>query len=325
MITSIIYDSNLLDGLFNSEDIEFLRKNNYRQEEIEAEIELASLQKDKIAKYIQAVNNNNEFSKEANPDFFNTSLNIASAASDSICSTINNLNNILNNFNDIEKDILELVVKKDFVKSISETSSFDKLNNKISNFKTTTKQVEEENKEYDLAITKFFVDFKNGTLLKPQKDIEEDMLKIYDVYDVDLKDNLELKISEKDQKVYLPYTKKDIQEFLNDYPNEYTSAKDVIEKEFIEKISVYNKHPVVARFREGYYLSKYKELNSSINSLKFARSIMFRRNLNPTIVAAVRSQKQLEDYLDCLDNNKLDEFNHFKITFEVNPIKSFSL
>ena len=47
---------------------------------------------------------------------------------------------------------------------------------------------------------------------------------------------------------------------------------------------------------------------------------MFRRDLNPTIIAAVRSQKELEDYIECLDNNRLEDFNHFKITFEVNPL-----
>ena len=223
-------------------------------------------------------------------------------------------------FNDIEKDVLELAVKKDTISDEDKLSSILSINNKISDFKNIKAKLEAENNDYNSAIDKFFVSLENGNLLKPKKVTEENTLKVFNVYDSDFRDNLELKISEKDKKVYLPYTKQDLQEFMEDYPNEYPSAKSVVEKEFTEKISIFNNHPVLARFREGYYLSKYKESNSTITALKFAKSIMFRRDLNPTIIAAVRSQKELDDYIDCLDNDRLEDFNHFKIIFEVNPL-----
>lgn len=314
MITSIIYSSNLLDGILGKEDIEFLKNSNSKQDEIEFAIEMSNFKKDEISKYLKSLETDN--SSDTVPSF-EDSFNIASTASKSISATIKNLNSMFNSFNDIEKDVLELAVKKDTIAEEDKTSSILSITSKIVNFKNTKDQLEAENKSYNLDIDKFFTDLENGNLLKPKKNTEEEnTLKVFNVYDSDFKDNLELKISEKDKKVYLPYTKQDLQDFMTDYPNEYPSAKSVVEKEFTEKISMYNNHPTLARFREGYYLSKYKESNSTISSLKFAKSIMFRRDLNPTIVAAVRSKQELEDYIDCLENNALEEFNHFKITFE---------
>lgn len=319
MITSIIYSSNLLEGLFSEEDIEFLKSNNSKQDEIEFAIEMSNFKKEEISKYLKSLEIDNSPENDDMPSF-EESFDTASNASKSISGTIKNLSDIFDGFNDIEKDVLELAVKKDTIAEEDKNASIANIVNKIVNFKNIKNQLETENEEYNSNIDKFFVALENGNLLKPRKSTEEATLKVFNVYDVDFKDNLELKISEKDKKVYLPYTKQDLQEFMEDYPNEYPSAKAVVEKEFTEKISMYNNHPVLARFREAYYLSRYKESNSTISSLKFAKSIMFRRDLNPTIIAAVRSQKELDDYIDCLDNNKLEDFSHFKITFEVNPL-----
>lgn len=135
-----------------------------------------------------------------------------------------------------------------------------------------------------------------------------------------LKDNLELIVSEEKQKVYLPYTRQEILNLLKEYPEDFESPEDVIEKEYIVDISIYNQHPYIARFREAYSLARNKEMKSILESFQFARSIMFRSDINPTIIAAVKSESQLEKYIECLDNNKLEDFNCFKIKFEVNPI-----
>lgn len=322
MITSIIYSSNLLDGLFSNEDIEFLKSNNSKQDKIEYELEIADLKKNEITKFLNSFGSDDS-SKISDDSSFKESFEIASSASSSISSSIKNLNTLFNEFNDIEKDVLELAVKKNTISSEDLNVSLSKINDKISEFKNNKNQIEKEIEESRTNIDNFFVALDNGSLSKPKKSQEaevESTLQVYNLYDIDFKDNLELKVSEKDKKVYLPYTKQDLQEFMNDYPNEYPSAKSVIDHEFTEKISIYNNHPVLARFREGYYLSKYKEMNSTLTALKFARSIMFRRDLNPTIIAAVRSREQLADYLECLNNNRLEDFKHFKITFEVNPL-----
>ena len=49
--------------------------------------------------------------------------------------------------------------------------------------------------------------------------------------------------------------------------------------------------------------------------------MMFNYNLNPAIIAACKSQDQLEHYLNCLDGNTLNDFKDFEIKFEVAPLK----
>lgn len=135
------------------------------------------------------------------------------------------------------------------------------------------------------------------------------------------KNNSTLIISEKDKKVYLPYSQKELTEYIAQYPNQYSSIDDVIEKEFILPIDFYVKHPVVARFRESYSLIRDKESRDVIDALKFSIDLMFKYELNPAIIAACKSQNQLENYLSCLDNKNLDDFKDFEIKFEISPLK----
>lgn len=136
----------------------------------------------------------------------------------------------------------------------------------------------------------------------------------------EIQDNLVLRVSEKNHIVELPYTKLEIEKFLKQYPNDYKTPQDVIDKEFTGTYAMYNKHPIIARFREAYYLSRNKEMKSILDSFNYAKSLMFKRELNPTIIAAVKSEDQLQDYINCLENDKLEDFSHFTIIFEINPI-----
>lgn len=136
----------------------------------------------------------------------------------------------------------------------------------------------------------------------------------------DLKDNDTLLISEKLKKVFLPFSKHEISLYLEQYPDSYNSFEDVINKEFVVSLDYYMRHPVIARFREAYSLIRDRESKSVIDAFKFSVDIMFRYSLNPAIIAACKTQEQLEHYINCLDKNKLDDFNDFKIKFEINPI-----
>ena len=55
-------------------------------------------------------------------------------------------------------------------------------------------------------------------------------------------------------------------------------------------------------------------------SFSYAKNIMLKSEINPYIIAASKSRKQLEEYIHCLENNKLDEFKYFKIIYEINPL-----
>lgn len=133
-------------------------------------------------------------------------------------------------------------------------------------------------------------------------------------------DNDTLLVSEKLKKVFLPYTKHEVSLYLEQYPNSYRSYQDVINKEFVLSLDYYMKHPVVARFREAYSLIRDRESKSVIDAFKFAIDIMFHYSLSPVIIAACKTQEQLEHYLACLNKNKLEEFNDFKIKYEITPL-----
>ena len=46
---------------------------------------------------------------------------------------------------------------------------------------------------------------------------------------------------------------------------------------------------------------------------------MFNYKLNPIIISACRNLDELDIYLDCLEENELDDFTCFEIRFEVSP------
>lgn len=327
IIKDIIYNSDILDGLFTQKDFDFLKENNNRQEEFEYSIKVADLKRDKIIEYIKTLDIDDETLKNIDKDELQRNVNIASIAFESINSIIKNLTNLLNEFNEIVKEILELVVKKESNNNIDVKSAVNNIDDKIFNFKNKKIQIEAENEKYNLVVHNFFNKIQNSdfskfdTVIEPTSDVHKKTLNSKSKpRDIEWTNNLILRASEKKRKVYLPYTKQEVLYLLENYPNEYRDARDVIEQEFIADISIYNKHPVLARFREAYSLSRNKEMKSAIDSLKFALDMMFRSDLNPTIIAAVKSQKQLEEYVKCLESNKLDNFKYFKIIFEVNPI-----
>ena len=130
-----------------------------------------------------------------------------------------------------------------------------------------------------------------------------------------------LLVSEKNKKVYLPYSKEEVLEYLRQYPEQYSSFDDVVKKEFIFPSSNYLKHPVIARFREAYSLIRDREFKSVLDAFKFAMDVMFDYDLNPVIIAACKSQAQLERYLKCLDEKDLSKFTDFEIKFEISPLK----
>lgn len=133
--------------------------------------------------------------------------------------------------------------------------------------------------------------------------------------------NSTLLVSEKQKRVYLPYSKKEILKYLEQYPNQYSSFEDVVRQEFILPLDFYMKHTVIARFRETYALIRDRESKSIIEAFKQAMDMMFRYDLNPAIIAACKTQDQLENYLSCLERKKLDEFTDFEIRFELMPMK----
>ena len=136
-----------------------------------------------------------------------------------------------------------------------------------------------------------------------------------------VEDNDTLLISEKEGKVFLPYTVKDLNAYLVEYPDEYKSLSDVVNQEYIVSIDKY-KNQSISRFKEMYCLMRDIEMKSIIESFKRAVEIMFNTRVNPAIIAACKSEEQINNYLYCLERNNLENFKDFKIVFEVAPMSA---
>lgn len=136
-----------------------------------------------------------------------------------------------------------------------------------------------------------------------------------------VKDNDTLVISERDGKVFLPYTVSELEAYMEEFPNEYKSLSDVINQEYIVSTDRF-KNQVTSRFRETYCLMRDVEMKSIIESFRKAVEVMFKSKLNPIIICACKSEEQLRKYIYCAEHECLEKFKGFKIIFEVNPLYS---
>ena len=222
-----------------------------------------------------------------------------------------NLYELYNNYNTIAQ-LNYLIVDKCNTSFATYNFKEDiaKLKEKVKLAETLEGKVEDDNSKNYYIIDNF--------LNFDYEDKKEEIKNIRNNITIDnLKDNLTLKIGE--GKVELPYTRNEVEQFMKEYPEEYKTPDEVIEKEFTAYVTSYKKHPVFSRFKETYNLCRTKEKMTVFESFKYAKKIMFRSDINPCVIAAVKNKKQFEDYMECLEKNKLEEYTHFKIIFEVNP------
>lgn len=133
-----------------------------------------------------------------------------------------------------------------------------------------------------------------------------------------IKDNDTLIISEEDNQVILPYKLSEVERQYKKNKKKYSSVKDLIENEYIIPTENF-KNPVKSRFREAYQLIKKKEHGHLKEALELGFELMFQSNLNPAVIAACKNLKELDIYLDCLDDNELDKFSCFNIVYNVPP------
>lgn len=307
----ITYDHNFACSLFydllTPQQSDYLKSLVEKANKLEKEIELANAKKEQIIKKINDTTNTLPGPKEAR-EYVNSS--------EFSCESIENL---LYNLTQLQQKYTNI---RNYLASILETHNLtsDKnmldedlhiLSEKISDAIFYEEYTQTDNQKCNLLIDNFLRNLNKEHTNQLHKET---------IKSTELQDNLVLRVSEKNHIVELPYTKDEVEKFLKQYPNDYKTPQDVIDKEFTGTYAMYNKHPIIARFREAYYLSRTKEMKSIIDSFSFAKSVMFKRELNPTIIAAVKSEEQLQDYINCLENDRLEDFPHFTIIFEINPI-----
>ena len=135
----------------------------------------------------------------------------------------------------------------------------------------------------------------------------------------DLHDNNVLLISEKKNRIFLPYTVKEVTDILES-SSRYHSTSQVINKVFTVPLDKH-KNGIVSRFKETFNFMRKKEKASLMDSLDFALDLAFNFKLNPAIILACKDMEQLDTYLDCLELNELNKFDYFKIEYEISPTK----
>jgi len=131
-----------------------------------------------------------------------------------------------------------------------------------------------------------------------------------------VQDNNILIISEEDGKVYLPYTKEEIERKIEETKSE--SIEEIIEKNYVVPIEKY-KSSIKARFREAYNLMRVKENKSKKSAIMLGIELMFEFNLHSAIISACNTLEELDTYLDCLEDNELDKFKYFKVVYKTVP------
>lgn len=133
----------------------------------------------------------------------------------------------------------------------------------------------------------------------------------------EITDNNTLIISEIQNKVFLPYTVKDLENILAENKN-YNTLEDVISDRYILPLDKY-KSSNKSRFKETYDLMRKKEKASIFESLNVAFEQTFNSSLNPAIITACKNLSELDVYLDCLDTHETHKFPFFEIKYEAVP------
>ena len=339
MTINTSYNLDFLNNYFTSNEFNFINNANLENQKLDEIILKETKTRDIIVSFI---NNLHDYISDSNHESNTEFLALLSEVQE-IFEKINNNIKIIQDLKDDSSKILDKIVEllinieQNHDNPNSYTNQIQNLKEMINDFSVKNEDVRSKILLNDIKIDTFF----QKNIVKKYLSSFDTEMRLTDKTNIsssnknnlsvnkkitnsneeeNIQENHTLIVSEKLKKVFLPYTKHEISLYLEQYPNSYTSYQDVIEKEFILSLDYYMKHPVVARFREAYSLIRDRESKSVIDAFKFALDNMFRYELNPVIIAACKTQEQLEHYLNCLEKNKLEDFKDFEIKFEVAPL-----
>lgn len=263
------------------------------------------LEEELISKYSDLVN---EISDENIPEEISETNN-----------QINNEENSKDTLPDVDENVLEEILKEPSVleensnensedlTSLLDTELTDLLNSEFEDKPQTTKKKSEKIPKKDRP------SLKRAHEVSP---IEELIHKIESAEEK----NKVLIISERLNCVYLPYRLSELKNYMSYYPNVYSSLSDVVKKEFVLDLSNFRRNPSKSRFDETYNLVKNRSGKSVIKAFSRATKLSHKTDLDPVVIAACKTDYELDCYLDCMQHNKLETFTFFKILYEALPI-----
>lgn len=133
-------------------------------------------------------------------------------------------------------------------------------------------------------------------------------------------DNETLVISERTNSIYLPYKISELLRYIETYPNVYASLAEVVDQEFILPFDYFMNHPFKSRFFETYNLIRNRQGKPATHAVRAGLKLIYKHNLNPAIIAACKTEHELNSYLYYLDNKNLKGFKFFNIHYDINPL-----
>ena len=342
MINQLENTTEYLNNLFSDKDFNFLSSTDKDLNELKNKIENQENKKENILIFFNKLKETLDsditfLNKSEIKNIIEELENVFKAIGDNI--TL--LNNLEDSIKQLNQDVINLLVSID-TNSDETNNYFDEIQNIKEKINSYSTQLNESNSKIllnDIKIDTFITsqttqnylntfDINIPDLYKSNNissnynatiESSENLINT-DNSDTPKVENNLLLVSEKLNKVFLPYKNTEIKRYLATYPNQYKSFEDVINKEFVLPLDYYIKRPVISRFREAYSLIRDREGKSIIEAIKYAFDLMFKYELNPTIIAACKTQEQLENYINCLETNQLNNFTEFEIRFELNPI-----
>ena len=294
------------DGIFNSNELYLLQNFEANLVNINLKIAEQENKRNEVTWLFDTLSKTDSVSKIGSKKDYSEEIN---NISEKFAKNIEKLNSLKSLLIDINSGFI----------SLSRNASSDEvainLKEKINSYFSTYEEIKKDIMLADIEVDRFVkrINSSNG---KKSEEVSEE------ISDGNIQNNNTLIISEKDNKVFLPYTVSEIQSYMEKYPKEYKSLEYVINKEFILPLDYYTKHPSLARFREAYSLIRDREAKSVFDALKYALNIMFKYDLNPAIISACKTEEALNLYIECLENKDLSKFNLFKIEFRLNPLKA---
>lgn len=336
MLKDLVESKNYLNNLFTDKDFNFINSFNNEISELNSKISSQQDMRDKIVQLISCIA---DVLNLKDPEIDNYSLyklsNEVSGIFELINTNINLLSELETKLKLLDSEIVNLLLD---IEKATHSEDYYKLNiqkikSQMDNYSSEAENINEKLAINNDNISTFLANpntqkYLNGFNITVINNIcdnlsednfpKDNLAKSSNIVD-NSKDNNTLIISEKDSKVFLPYKVEEINDYLEQFPDQYSSFESVVAKEFILPLHYYMSHPVLARFREAYSLCRDREAKPIFESLKYGMDMMFNRRLNPAIIAACKTQDQLSNYLNCLERNDLKSFSDFEIRFEMSP------
>ncbi len=211
----------------------------------------------------------------------------------------------------------------------NEESLFDKTNSTNIEEPSTESLIEKEIIQESVAqtiakeiINELTVDHIEENI-KQEKNIKKDFTIIEDsennqteefIPSIDLQEK-ELVIKKDLGIAILPYSISDLDELFLDDPEKYSSIQDIIDKEYTVNLKDFE-NSSITRYKEAFKLAKEKSDYTFSQAVNFAKKLLVENEVTALIIASCKNVKELEEYIECLNNNKLKEFHHFKIIEE---------